>query len=257
MRTAIICALIFTVVNSSFLRDLETKVTINSISYGETTCFEAGAGTLAAAITTNTDFSGELSLKATFSSGVTANDITDSEVAIDTGNAKILKYETDLASAKTGVYKLKEIVDTADTVTYTFTLPETNPAFMITAAAELAETQTTSQSVTEGDEKKGFFTIVFGEAVTNVPVIYTANDGKTAIANCKVGTTTTNVECTPTKDEMEDGKKYTIHYQNGCNTSEGSKITSTTVEVTFTAAEEASTFMTLGKVALFALAFLF
>ena len=84
------------------------------------------------------------------------------------------------------------------------------------------------------------------------PVVYTAATEGKVISNCKVETK--NVICTPTSDEMEDGKEYTIYYQNGC---EASAITSTTAKVKFTAAEEASSFMTLGKIAFFALALLF
>ena len=77
-----------------------------------------------------------------------------------------------------------------------------------------------------------------------------ATEGK-VISDCKVETK--DVVCTPTSDEMEDGKEYTIYYQNGCETT---AITDSKAKVKFTA-EEASSFMTLGKIAFFALALLF
>ena len=169
------------------------------------------------------------------------------------GALKTITWEATVT--KTGVYALTEIKDTATSEADTFTLPDKLPSCIVTveAAIDSTATSTTVQEVTEGDETKGTFKFaITNEGLTQPPVVYTAATEGKVISNCKVETK--NVVCTPTSDEMEDEKEYTIYYQNGCG---DDKIVTTGAKVKFIAAEEASSFMTLGKIAFFALALLF
>ena len=257
MRTFIILTLAFAVANSSFLRDLAATHKLSAITFGDgtTTCVLASAASWEVSATSDQALnSGDtLTFKATIKSG--ENTLTADTATAGASNK--MTWDFDLTKAKTGAYKLNSVEDTGKTDI--IELPEENTAFgVVTVAAEIGtQTSTETQEIKEGDETKGSFTIVFKAALDDAPVVFTASDGKTPIAACKVDTTTTtNLVCTPTKDEMKDGEEYTIHYQNGCGASPAG-ITSTGVKVKFVAAEEASAFMKLGKLVMIAVALLF
>ena len=245
MKTFIVLALFFTAVNSSFLRNLGTYA-LSSLTLDECVTLTEGKFTLAA--TSDNDLTvGTPSYKATFVSGENTAEAATGTVA--EGATKSISWEATVT--KTGLYTLTEIKDT--TGTDTLTLPEKLPSCVVTVEATInaTGTLTTVQEVIEGDETKGTFTFAVEEDIEQPPVVYTAATEGKVISNCKVETK--NVVCTPTSEEMEDGKEYTIYYQNGCEASAG---TSSTAKVKFTA-KESSSFMTLGKIAFFDLALLF
>ena len=249
MKTFIVLALFFTAVNSSFLRNLDDR-TISTLAFTES-CVLLEAGKLALSATVDPAFAAEgaKSYKATFVSG-------ENSIEAETGTVGADPFTTiswEATFTKTGVYKVTEIKDTTESGADVITLPKELPSCVVTVAGTVntTATATTTQEVTEGDKTKGSFTFVVEETLTQPPVVYTAETNGKVIANCKVESDI-NVVCSPTKDEMEDGKEYTIYYHNGCDTG----ITSTTAKVKFTA-KDSSAFMTLGKIALFALALLF
>ena len=250
MKTFVVLALFF-VANSSFLRSLP-EYTLSDIKFGDKACYLLSENFAASA--TSTGGEQETTFKATFTSGENKIEIATSAVAVE-DSVVTISWTAESASTKTGVYKLTEVKDTADSSEITFKLPETNDAacvVTVTATINTTATATTTQEVIEGDETKGTFTFVVEETLEQPPVVYTAQTNGKVISNCKVETET-NVVCTPTNAEMEDGKEYTIYYHNGC---EEGAMTSTTAKVKFTA-KDSSSFMTLGKIALFALALIF
>ena len=246
MKTFIVLALFFTAVNSSFLRNLVEKELTN-LTLTSCVTFDAGKFNLTATVDPAYTAVATPSYKATFVSGENSAEAATGTV-VDTALTAISWEAT---FTKTGVYKLTEIKDTTETDT--LTLPDELPSCVVTVAATIDSetTSTTTQEVTEGDKTKGSFKFVVEETITQPPVVYTAQTNGKVIANCKVESEK-NVVCSPTKDEMEDGEEYTIYYHNGCETG----ITSTTAKVKFTA-KDSSSFMTLGKIALFTLALLF
>ena len=257
MKIFIVLALFFTV-NSFFLRNLDAHA-LSNIKFGAE-CYDLSdeaTTSLTATATSDKGTAGAVTFKATFTSG--ENKIEAASGNLDEANSvKTITWTAALTSAKTGVYKLTSVEDTTANSGNTFTLPEKNDAScVVTVAAELGtQTSTETQEIKEGDETKGSFTVVFKAALDDAPVVFTATDGKTPIADCKVDTTTkTNLVCKPTQDEMKDGEEYTIHYQNGCGASPAG-ITSTGVKVKFVA-EEASAFMKLGKLVMIAVTLLF
>ena len=261
MKTFTVLALFFIAVNSSFLRNLAAETyTLSNIKFAAN-CYDLLDDTttnLSASASSDKGTDGVTTFKGTFTSGENKIESTSSLVAVTTvqeATVTTITWTAALTTAKTGVYKLTSVEDTADNSEITFTLPEKNDAscvVTVTATVNTTATSTTAQEVTEGDETKGTFTFVVEEEIDQPPVVYTAATEGKVISNCKVETK--NVVCTPTSEEMEDGKEYTIYYQNGC---EATTLTDSKAKVKFTAAEEASSFMTLGKIALFALALLF
>ena len=248
MKTFIVLALLFTAANSSFLRNLGTR-TITAFTLDECVLLTDDAKlALNATVTEAFAAAADPTYKVTLVSGENT-----AEAATGSVTDPLTTISWEIPVNKTGVYTLTEIKDTATSDADTITLPAKLPSAIVTVEATLnaTGTLTTTQEVIEGDETKGTFTFAVEEEIEQPPVVYTAATEGKVISNCKVETK--NVICTPTSDEMEDGKEYTIYYQNGC---EASAMTSTTAKVKFTA-EEASSFMTLGKIAFFALALLF
>ena len=251
MKTFIVLALLFTAANSSFLRNLGTR-TITAFALDEECILLADDTKLALDATVTEAFTAPStpSYKVTLVSGEnTAEAATGSVVE---GALTTVSWE--ISVNKTGVYTLTEIKDTATSDADTITLPAKLPSAIVTVEATLnaTGTLTTTQEVIEGDETKGTFTFAVEEEIEQPPVVYTAATEGKVISNCKVETK--NVICTPTSEEMENGKEYTIYYKNGCGEN---TIVTTNAKVKFIAAEEASSFMTLGKIAFFALALLF
>ena len=253
MKSFIILALIFTAVNSSFLRDLTvTAVTVSAVEFNAL-CTVDTEVTITATTGQTDGFTEDAAFKGVLSSGVVANDITIGDGAQAEGDAnknKLVWEFTPGTTNKTGVYKLKSITHDDDEAGYTFTIADTIIANVtISTAATHNATQEGTQEIEEGKA----FEVMFDPAPAKVPFIYTSNTATTPIADCSIDTTETKkVLCKPTKDEMEKDTEYTIHYKNGCETA----LVATKVKVKFTA-EDSSAFMTLGKVALFALALLF
>ena len=246
MKTFIVLALLFTAANSSFLRNLAEKE-LTALTLTECTVLAEDTTLTLTATVTAFDAAAEPEYKVTLVSGENT-----AEAAKGNVTDPLTTITWSVPVTKTGVYALTEVKDTTETDT--LTLPEELPSAIVTVEATLnaTGTLTTTQEVIEGDETKGTFTFAVEEEIEQPPVVYTAATEGKVISNCKVETK--NVICTPTSDEMEDGKEYTIYYQNGCGES---AITSTTAKVKFIAAEEASSFMTLGKIAFFALSLLF
>ena len=253
MKSFIILALIFTAVNSSFLRDLQTAtpVTVSAVDFGAP-CSVSEPVTITATTGQSAGFN-SAKFKGVLSSGVAANDITIDNGAQSTGEgneSKLVWTFTPGATDKTGVYKLKSITDKAETAGFTFTIQDTIISNLtISTAATHNATQEGTQEIEEGKA----FEIMFEAAPAKVPFIYTSNNATTPIADCSIDTTETKkVLCKPTGDEMEADTEYTIHYKNGCTDA----LVATKVKVKFTPVD-GSAFMTFGKVALLAIALLF
>ena len=249
MKTVIILGLIFTAVNSSFLRELDTAVTISGVTFGATTC----TTTATVAITADTGATATLAgsgVTGKLSSGVTANDITlegtaTAATADPAVNGKI-EWTLDPANAKTGVYKLTSVTATGATITIADTVT-TNVTISTDATHD--STQTGLQEIEEGKT----FEVKFTTAPAKVPLIYVSSTATAPIAECSKNTTdATQVLCKPTANEMDADTEYTIHYKNGCEAA----LVATTVKVKFIP-EDSSAFITFGKIALLAVALLF
>ena len=271
MKNLIVFALVCTAINSSFLRELATEITISQISFNDVTCAEsASAAALKLTVTGNEAVSGTTAVfKATLSSGVTANDITDDTGAPAAASNKIEWAAITIKDKKTGFYKLTKIEGKAgNTNEYTFKLPDPNTVGLIVTVPVEAGTQVADQEVVDGDSTKNSFKIVFKTELTNVggPVIFSDNEGKKPIADCTVDSSAkTNLICKPKKEEMGKSGEYTLYYQNGCD---AGKLVTTNCKIKYTTdkedsstdttdEEDSSAFMKIGKLALIALAILF
>ena len=242
MKAFIVLALLFAV-NSSFLRDLDaTAATVTEVTIVEN-CTVTDDVTLTAVTSEST-------LEGTFNVTLTSANADDIIIPSGTGTAGSIVWTVEPDTQKTGIYTVKSIVQHADTTLFTVTVGENiTSTLMISVAAVHNATQNETQKIEEGKA----FTIQFNETMTKVPFIYAASDAKDAIANCSIDTTDAKiVSCKPTKEEMKGKDEFTIHYKNGCEAT----LVATNVKVKFTS-EDSSAFMTLGKVALFALALLF
>ena len=257
MRTFIVFALVFTAVNSSFLRELE-EIQISTIAFTNA-CVVVDTGAKATAtvtLPTGKTVSGDF--KATLSYGVDANKIEKTTTIDSASPAATISFTgIDVSAKHTGAYKVTKVEDTAATPANTFKLPEENTATLTLSVKGTPGTQVADQEVIEGDSTKTSFKIVFTESFTAAkggPIIYTDSEGKKPIADCTVADATpTEVVCKPTAEEMGDGGDVKIYYQNGC---EATPVVTTGATVKFTV-EDSSTFMSLRKVALFAFALLF
>ena len=254
MRTFIVLALVFAAANSSFLRELEATK-ISTIEFTDA-CVDISATTTAAAtVTTATEVTG--TFKATLSFGEKTIETTAEEV---TAGTSISFATINLTSKHTGVYKFTKVEDTATGAeAATFTLPETNTATLTLSLTGALGEQVADQEVIDGDSTKNSFKIVFTDetfvTATGGPVIYADSEGKKPIADCSVlEANTKEVVCKPTKEEMGKSGEFTIYYQNGCG---DNTIVTTEAKIKYTAKEDSSVFMNLGKVAMIALALLF
>ena len=242
MKAFIVLALLFAV-NSSFLRDLDaTAVTVTDVAFASPCTVTDGVALTA--VTLNTDLAGTFNV--TLTSGKDADDFMTTGGAVTTGN---ITWTIAPGTQNTGIYKVKSIAEHAETAAFTVTVGDNiTTTLMISVAAVHNATQDETQEIEEGKA----FTIQFNETMTKVPFIYTASDAKAPIADCSIDTNNTKiVSCKPTAEEMKGKDEFTIHYKNGCVDT----LVATKVKVKF--AEDSSAFMTLGKVALFALALLF
>ena len=260
MKNLIVFALVCTAINSSFLRELATEITISEISFNDATCVEsASATTLKVTVTGDAAVSGDTAaFKATLSSGVTAHDITDDTGAPAATN-KIEWAAISIQGKKTGLYKLTKIEGKAgNTNEYTFKLPEPNTVGLIMTVPVETGTQVADQEVVDGDSTKNSFKIVFKTELTDVggPVIFSDSEGKKPIADCTIDSSAkTNLICKPKQEEMGKSGEYTLYYQNGCGTG---KLITTNCKIKYTTdKEDSSAFMKIGKLALIALAILF
>ena len=242
MKTFIVLTLIFTVVNSSFLREL-TDTNVLSVTF-DADCTVSEAVEISA-ITNNATLAGD-AFNITLTSGT--KDITLAGEA----TAGTITWDLDPEEEATGVYKIKSIVDTEEGTTNTFVVASNvTSTLTISVTAAHNSTQDETQEIEEGKP----FNVLFGEALTKVPLIYSASNATTPIADCSIDTVDTKkVLCKPTKEEMKEDVEYTIHYKSGCP---ATTLVATKVKVKFTPKEDGSAFMTLGKVALFAIALLF
>ena len=253
MKTFIILGLIFTAVNSSFLRELDTAVTISGVTFGATTCTTTATVTISADTGATTTFESS-AVTGKLSSGVTANDITltngvATKAVTDpsAANGKI-DWTLDPANAKTGVYKLTTVSATGATFTIADTVT-TN--LTISTDATHDNTQTGLQEIEEGKT----FEVKFNPAPAKVPLLYVSSTATAPILECSQNATDTKqVLCKPTADEMDGDTEYTIHYKNGCT--DALVATAVKVKVKFTP-EDSSAFITFGKIALLAVALLF
>ena len=245
MKAFIVLALLFAV-NSSFLRELDgpTAVTVTDVAFASP-CIVTSQNVALTAVTNVETLAGTFNV--TLTSGKDADDFMTPGGTVTTGN---ITWTVTPGSQKTGIYKVKSIAEHADTATFTVTVGDNiTSTLMISVAAVHNATQDETQEIEEGKA----FTIQFNETMTQVPFIYAASDATTPIADCSIDTNNTKiVSCKPTAEEMNGKKEVTIHYKNGCVDT----LVATKVKVKFTA-EDSSAFMTLGKVALFALALLF
>ena len=254
MKSFIILALIFTAVNSSFLRDLQTatSVTVSAVDFSAP-CSVDTAVNITVTTGQSAGFTENAAFKGVLSSGVATNDITIDEGAQAEGEEnknKIVLEFTPGATDKTGVYKLKSVTHDATEVGYTFTIANT---IVLNLTISTTATHNATQEGTQEIEEGKAFEIMFDPAPAKVPFIYTSNNATTPIADCSIDTTETKkVLCKPTGDEMDSDTEYTIHYKKGCETT----LVATKVKVKFTS-EDGSAFMTFGKVALLAIALLF
>lgn len=254
MKNIILFALVFTAVNSSFLRELPTEIQLGDPTY-TTTCFVKGSGTLSATIGEDTDLSGATGLKAKFTMGTEANDI-ECDAAFSSNTITVTG--TIGTSNVCGTYTLKSVTETGSSFTFTVpSSPKTNFKIVNDVEVEGESAQTASQEVKEGDSSKSTFVIVFKADLDVAPSIFYANDVTKVIANCVLDSTDKEkVVCTPTKDELSEGENE-IYYQKGCATTAAT----TNVKVTFTPSgdvDDASAFLMFSKFALFFVAvFLF
>jgi hypothetical protein len=243
MKAFIVLALLFAV-NSSFLRELDgpTAATVTDVTFVQN-CTVDGEVTITAATSVEA-LTGKFN--ATLTSGKTADDFM---IPDGTGATGSIGWKFTPSTQNTGIYKVKSIVEFADTAAFTVTVGDNiTSTLMISVAAVHNATQDETQEIEEGKA----FTIQFNETMTKVPFIYAASDAKAPIADCSIDATNAKIiSCKPTKEEMKGKDEFTIHYKNGCEAS----LVATKVKVKFS--EDSSAFMTLGKVALFALAFLF
>ena len=244
MKAFIVLALVFAV-NSSFLRDLDgTSIAVIDVEIAPN-CSVAEEVTITAT-TGDSNLSGKFNI--TLTSGKEADDIT---LTLGTVAAPEVEWTIIPSTEKTGIYKVKSIVGTAaDNSALTVTVGDNvTSTLMISVAAVHNATQEETQEIEEGKA----FTILFNDTLTKVPFIYAASDATAPIADCSIDTADAKkVSCKPTGEEMKGKEEFTIHYKNGCEAA----LVATKVKVKFTA-EGSSAFMTLGKVALFALALLF
>ena len=246
MKTFIILGLIFTAVNSSFLREL-TEVAVSGVTFTGACSADNADVTVAVELAETADVS-SAQFKGLLSSGVEENDLT---LAAVTGAVGSITWTLPTADAKTGVYKLTSITQSIDgEATFTVTIPDTiTSALTISTAAAHDETQTGTQEIEEGNA----FEVKFTGTLAKVPMIYSSNTATTPIADCSADETeATKILCKPTSEEMKADTEYTIHYKNACE----ADLVATAVKVKFTP-KEGSAFITFGKVALLAIALLF
>ena len=178
MKTFIILGLIFTAVNSSFLRELDTAVTISAVTFGAT-CTTTATVTISADTGATATFESS-AVTGKLSSGVTANDITlangvatkaVTDPPADAANGKI-DWTLDPANAKTGVYKLTSVTATGATITIADTVT-TNVTISTDATHD--STQTGLQEIEEGKTFEVKFTTAPAKVVCNVLKTYSAS----------------------------------------------------------------------------------
>ena len=249
MKTFIILGLIFTAVNSSFLRELTaTEVTVSSVTFGSECSADGATVTVTVALKDTPDVS-SAQFKGLLSSGIEENDLT--LAAIAGASSGSIQWTLATADANTGVYKLTSITQSTDgEATFMVTIPDTiTSALTISTAAAHDETQTGTQEIEEGNA----FEVKFTGTLAKVPMIYSSSTSTTPIADCSADKTeATKILCKPTSEEMKADTEYTIHYKNACE----ADLVATAVKVKFTP-KEGSAFITFGKVALLAIALLF
>ena len=254
MKTFFVLALIVATVNSSFLRELNTTpteskaVSVSAVEFKET-CSTGDVVTITATTEKTAGFN-TATFKGILSSGIEENDITLPSSSEHTSNPAKIVWTLTPTTSKAGVYKLKSITDNTTPAGFTFTIPDTVTSTLTIAVAVTHDaTQEGTQEIKEGKT----FDVKFSADLTAVPLIYSASTAKTPIADCSIDESDAKkVLCKPTGDEMEKDTEYTIHYKSGCDET----LVATKVKVKFTP-KDGSVFLTFGKFALFAIAFLF
>ena len=255
MKNLFIFALFFVVVNSSFLRQLES-ITISEATLKEDCVVQGTEGKAM-----------ELTLKAGAAVTKGADDSVFTVTLSGKGEAEIEEGCTladddktkftcvnDLADVELGTYTLKSLVETTETegiTVNTFTLGDgVSAVFIVAEDVTLAAEQETAQTVDLKDDEKKSFKIALDATTpaTAAPAIYAGSDAKTPLSACTLSEDAKTVTCNPTAEEMKDGQKYKIHYNKGCTKTDSG------IEVTF---KNGSVFMTVSKIALIALALLF
>ena len=246
MKTFIVLALIFTAVNSSFLREL-VDINVSAVTIVQDCTVEADV--TITATTDKSDLTGTNTFNITLTSGT--EDITLAGTAGTAENAGKITWTFGPDEEPVGAYKIESIVDTTADTTNKFVIANTvTSTLTISVTATHNSTQEGTQEIEEGKP----FNVLFGEDLARAPLIYSASNATTPIADCSVDEDDAKkVLCKPTKEEMKENVEYTIHYKSGCPAT----LAATKVKVKFTPKEDGSAFMTLGKVALFAIALLF
>ena len=206
MKTFIVLALIFTAVNSSFLREL-TDINVTPVTI-DAACTVGAAVTITATTSESSLTGGAFNI--TLTSGT--EDITLIGAAgSDQSLGKIIWIFTP-DEEPVGVYKIESIVDTATTSPKTFAIASTvTSTLTISVTATHNSTHEGTQEIEEGKP----FNVLFGEDLARAPLIYSASNATTPIADCSVDEEDTKkVLCKPTKEEMKENVEYTIHYKS-------------------------------------------
>ena len=249
MKGFVIFIVLLITANSSFLRQL-TDVAVTEVTFTTNCVLKTDTPNESISMSLKVE-EANANTGTTYTAVISAGESTDINsipCTKGTDNKSFTCTKALAAENIVGVYKLKSLTETGgspvtykvgDTATGTFTFAET---------VELATPQTTPQDVDAKDDSKKTFKIVLAAVASYPPAIFANAEATTPLSACTLGTDKKTVTCTPTEDEMEDGKEYAIQYNKGCTK------TATGVTVNF---EGSSAFVTLSKVALIAFALLF
>ena len=146
------------------------------------------------------------------------------------------------ATPKYGNYTVKASSDSGNTIDDSGV---TGAYFRYDNDVAIGAKQETPQTVDSTSSDKKSFTVAFDDAVTTALPRFYAEEKSEKEIPCTLSSDNKTATCTPTKDHMKDGKKYTIHYRTDC----AKTGTTTGIEVEF----ESSAYAKLGSVLLIAL----
>ena len=253
MKNIVIFALIFVTVNSTFLRNLAavTEITFKTPCIKKATPV-TGSIEMSLKVDTQITNTGSYAVELTAGTGKDITGITCTKDSTDTSGKTISCTAKALSDTdKVGTYKLKTITETPtgeNQTAVTYDITNIKGSFIYAEEVSLGKSQTEKQTVDAKDNSNKSFNIVFAEGTTEAPAIFASEKATTPLSGCTFKSEDATATCTPTADEMENGKEYEIYYNKGCDK------TKTGVTVKF---NNNSMFITVSKIALVALALLF
>ena len=262
MKTIAIFALFFVAVNSSFLRQLTTS--IDEVTFDSTCAVHPATTAVTMTLKVGTAVTTTGTFKSIISSSENVTIESECTLVSSDNTSKTFTCSVDPTGKAVGIYSLKSLTETAATPSVPDT-PATvttegddvtefevgsgvTATFTIAESIDLATEQEKAPTVDAKDSSKNTFKIVLATEATAAPAIFASKDAKTPLSGCTLGEDEVTVTCKPTKDEMENGKEYKLHYYKGCTK------TDTEIVVSF---KNTSAFIMISKLAMFVLALLF